>query len=187
MKNARRWKDDGSSGEPVDEEIRSNEFVSKCVEMIRGIGGLQRRAPHDSRRFTRESLDGSFRSRRETATSRSSLYLSKIRDARVRRRSLETFIKTFVGHFFRRDTTARPHPPSRLLPGSSARRRHARGERKKICWHCRYPVPGMQMDPWRMVICRLIRPADRKLPGTILVPAYGESVPNCSPQSRLGS
>lgn len=28
-------------------------------------------------------------------------------------------------------------------------------------WHCRYSVPGMQMAPRRMVICRLIRPASR--------------------------
>lgn len=41
-------------------------------------------------------------------------------------------------------------------------------------WHCRYSVPGMQMAPRRMVICRLIRPAGRKLPGTILVPVRNE-------------
>lgn len=68
-------------------------------------------------------------------------------------------IKSFNGHseaFYARAT--RPHRDRIChcdhygIVGTSSPRDGRR-------WHCRYSVPGMQMAPPRMVICRLIRPA----------------------------
>lgn len=86
---------------------------------------------------------------------------------------LRALIKSFNGYseaFYARAT--RPHRDRIChcdhygIVGTSSPRD---GRRR----HCRYSVSGMQMAPSWMVICRLIRPAGRKLL-TILILAWRE-------------